>query len=327
MPWRVRVARRAELTAVGWSELAALQVGLFAVQEVAERLADGVPLHDLASRPVLAALLAQLLVAAALVQLIAAAGRTLAEWLEPPARPRRGRSVVLRPSPVPALVPARIGAPPRPSWSSPSLISDDPTHPAHLSEGPRCHSPFGAPDGARRPPSRSLPHSSSPPAGTATTRPPPTTPRPPPPRPTTSATTPTSGDDATTSTTAGDAATGPEEVAAFDGFSVWLDDTGSYLLRLDESWVPQDDGTVTTPGGDGPVRLVVDGTPTRLVMAEWTDLGTLAEGERELTLELLDDQGEPVSDGGTAGTVTVEATDDAPTPTMTPGPSGRSRRR
>ena len=48
----VRVARRAELRAVAWSELAALQVGLFAVQEVAERLVDGVPLHDLASRPV-----------------------------------------------------------------------------------------------------------------------------------------------------------------------------------------------------------------------------------------------------------------------------------
>ena len=169
------------------------------------------------------------------------------------------------------------------------------------------------PDGARRPPSRSLRLAlvvsacgdSDDPAATddATT----TTST-----PTTSAPTPTSADDATTSTTAGDAATGPEEVAAFDGFSVWLDDTGSYLLRLDESRVPQDDGTVTTPGGDGPVRLVVDGTPTRLVMAEWTDLGTLAEGERELTLELLDDQGEPVSDGGTAGTVTVEATDDVP---------------
>ena len=187
-----------------------------------------------------------------------------------------------------------------------------PDTPAHLSEGPRCHSPFGAPDGAHRPPFAlaaalvvSACGDSDDPATTddATT----TTST-----PVTSAPTPTSGDDATTSTSAGDTATGPEEVAAFDGFSVWLDDTGSYLLRLDESWVPQDDGTVTTPGGDGPVRLVVDGAPTRLVMAEWTDLGTLAEGERELALELLDDQGEPVSDGGTAGTVTVEATDEAP---------------
>ena len=244
----VRVARRAELTAVGWSELAALQVGLFAVQEVAERLVDGVPLHDLASPTVLAALLAQLLVAAALVQLIAAAGRTLAEWLEPPVRPRRGRSVVLRPSQVPALVPARIGRRPRASWSSPSLISDDPTHPAHLSEGPRCHSPVRR---ARwRTPAAvvalavalvvSACGDSDDPAATddaTTTTSAPTTPAP----------TPTSGDDATTSTTAGDAATGPEEVAAFDGFSVWLDVTGSYLLRLDETWVPQDDGTVTTP--------------------------------------------------------------------------------
>jgi hypothetical protein len=132
-------------------------------------------------------------------------------------------------------------------------------------------------------------------------------------------TTTTTTDDASTTTegattaAAQDEPAGPEEVASFDGFSIWRDNLDTHLLRLDDAWVPEDDGTVTTPEGAGPLQLSVDGSPVRLLMSQWTDLGALAEGDHELELALLDEQGEPVSgDGGpaAAGELSVGAADD-----------------